>query len=91
MLPCLNKSLTGLECPGCGMQRAIVLLFQGEFKSAFFMYPAIYTLGLLFFCILIFKIISIKKSNQILISLVYLNAGIILISYLIKIPTLCPN
>ena len=88
MLPCLNKSMTGLDCPGCGMQRAGMLLVQGDFKSAFFMYPAIYTLILLFICILAFKIISIRNSNQIIIALVYLNVAIIFISYIIKITSL---
>ena len=88
MLPCLNKSLTGLECPGCGMQRAIICVLQGDFKSAFFMYPAIYTLMLLFVCIFTFKLFPIRKSPQITIVLIYLNAAIIFISYIIKITTL---
>lgn len=43
MLPCFSKTLFGIECLGCGFQRALFLLFQGKFKDAFFMYPAIYT------------------------------------------------
>ncbi len=42
MLPCLNKELFGVDCIGCGIQRATVLLFRGEFIAAFKMYPAIY-------------------------------------------------
>jgi hypothetical protein len=48
MLPCLSKKLFGIDCLGCGIQRAVVLLFKGEFAAAFYMYPAIYTM-LLFF------------------------------------------
>ncbi|TYP98756.1 uncharacterized protein DUF2752 [Tenacibaculum adriaticum] len=44
MLPCLNKKLFGIDCMGCGFQRAISLLLHGEFIDAFKMYPAIYTL-----------------------------------------------
>jgi len=40
MLPCLNKKLFGVDCMGCGLQRAIALIFQGEFVAAFQMYPA---------------------------------------------------
>ncbi|MCC9073915.1 DUF2752 domain-containing protein [Flavobacterium sp. F-65] len=43
MLPCLSKTLFGIECLGCGFQRALFLLFQGDFKAAFEMYPALYT------------------------------------------------
>ena len=42
MLPCLNKHLTGIDCPGCGLQRSVNLLLHGEFIAAFQMYPAIY-------------------------------------------------
>ena len=48
MLPCMNKQLFGVECPGCGTQRAIAFLLEGEFYEAFKIFPAIYTLGLFF-------------------------------------------
>ena len=44
MLPCLNKKFFGVECLGCGLQRSISLLIQGEFTAAFVMYPAVYPL-----------------------------------------------
>ena len=56
MLPCLNKTLLGIDCYGCGGQRAAILLFQGNFREAFLMYPAIYTLVIF----AIFLIINIK-------------------------------
>ncbi|KVV16084.1 hypothetical protein AP058_00385 [Flavobacterium sp. TAB 87] len=43
MFPCLSKTLLGVDCLGCGFQRALLLLFQGEFKAAFLMYPAIFS------------------------------------------------
>ena len=52
MLPCLNKKLFGIDCLGCGLQRAIVLVFQGEFSAAFKMYPAVFTILLLAFFII---------------------------------------
>ncbi|MEA9412138.1 DUF2752 domain-containing protein [Flavobacterium sp. PL02] len=51
MLPCLSKTLFGIECLGCGFQRALFLLFKGNFKAAFEMYPALYT-SLLFLMII---------------------------------------
>lgn len=47
MLSCQWKQL-GVECTGCGMQRAVVLLLKGDFTGAFYMYPAIYSLIALF-------------------------------------------
>ncbi|WP_366187336.1 DUF2752 domain-containing protein [Flavobacterium ovatum] len=50
LLPCFSKTLFNLECLGCGFQRAVLLLLQGQFKAAFVMYPAIYpTLFFIFF------------------------------------------
>jgi uncharacterized protein YqgC (DUF456 family) len=43
MIPCLSKTLFGIECLGCGFQRAFILLLKGEFSMAFQMYPAVYT------------------------------------------------
>ena len=43
MIPCLSKTLFGVECLGCGFQRGLVLLLRGNFAAAFQMYPAIYT------------------------------------------------
>ncbi len=50
MLPCLSKTLFGVECLGCGFQRSFLLLLKGEFVAAFQMYPAIY-------CVLLFSVI----------------------------------
>ncbi|WP_349306045.1 DUF2752 domain-containing protein [Flavobacterium tyrosinilyticum] len=48
MIPCLFKTFFGYDCLGCGFQRSLFLLFQGNFFGAFKMYPAIYTCLLLF-------------------------------------------
>jgi hypothetical protein len=43
MFPCLSKTLFGIECLGCGFQRAFLLVLKGNFRAAFEMYPAIYS------------------------------------------------
>ena len=48
MLPCMNKSLFGVDCIGCGTQRSLLLLVNGEFTKAFYQFPAVYTTLLLF-------------------------------------------
>ena len=84
MIPCLNKQLLGFDCPGCGMQRSVMLVAQGEFESAFYMYPAIYPLIVLLLCILTFKYKPFKYSGNILIGLAILTGAVIVISYIIK-------
>lgn len=84
MLPCINKKLFGIECPGCGMQRSISLLLEGHFKEAFEMYPAIYTLILLLTFLTFNLFIKFRFDFKIKMGLIILNAIIIFISYIIK-------
>ena len=44
MLPCYTKQVFGIDCPGCGFQRAVVLFFQGQWVDSFLMYPALFPL-----------------------------------------------
>ncbi|MEZ4802764.1 MAG: DUF2752 domain-containing protein [Gelidibacter sp.] len=84
MLPCLNKKLFGVECLGCGIQRATVLMFQGEFTAAFFMYPAIYSLFLLAIFLIFNLFVKFKYDHTIKMVLIVLNVTIIIVSYFIK-------
>ena len=84
MLPCLNKKFLGIECMGCGMQRAILLVFQGKFNDAFYMYPAIYSLMVLCGVIIFSLFKSFKNSSRIITVLAILNGVIILTHFIFK-------
>ncbi|MEP0132763.1 MAG: DUF2752 domain-containing protein [Eudoraea sp.] len=84
MLPCMNKQLLGIECTGCGIQRAAVLLFHGEFIEAFKMYPAIYPLILLLGFLLLDNLMTIKYANKISIFLMIASVATILTNFILK-------
>jgi len=84
MLPCLNKKFFGMDCLGCGIQRALSLVFHGEFIAAFKMYPAIYTLLALAFVVAINFFYKVKYAQKIISILAIVNIAIIVISYVIK-------
>lgn len=84
MLPCMNKKLTGFDCPGCGIQRSLDNIVHGQFIDAFKMYPAIYTLILFVGFILLNIKYKFKHSQKIILILGVANFMIILISYAIK-------
>ena len=84
MLPCLNKQLFGIECLGCGIQRAAALLFKGEFVAAFKMYPAIYSLLFLVLFLVFNLFVKLRHANKIKIGLIIINVLIIVISYVLK-------
>jgi len=84
MLPCLNKKLFGIDCLGCGMQRALLFVFKGEFGTAFQMYPAIFPLLLLLSIVSINFFVKFKYDWYIKLSLVIITALTMIISYFIK-------
>lgn len=84
MLPCPTKKFLGIECFGCGTQRAIVLVFQGKFDEAFTMFPAVYSL-LLFFVFVGLTFLDKKRNySKFLIYLGIINAVIMVFSYFYK-------
>ncbi|MFD2891255.1 DUF2752 domain-containing protein [Flavobacterium chuncheonense] len=88
MLPCLNKKLFGIECPGCGTQRSIILLLEGDFIGAFKMFPAIYTLLLLLVLITLHFTDKSRNYTKAIIGIAILNAIITIIAYVIKMNTI---
>lgn len=84
MLPCMHKKIFGIDCFGCGTQRALLLLTDGQFVAAFKMFPAIYT-TILFVIVVGLKFIDKKRNyNKMLIFLAITNATIMIISYFYK-------
>lgn len=84
MLPCFTKKLFGFDCPGCGLQRSVAFLFQGDFVAAFEMYPAIYTILPLFAFLLVDTFFKIKYANKIIIALLTTSVALILMNYTLK-------
>ncbi|MBU2927254.1 DUF2752 domain-containing protein [Winogradskyella psychrotolerans] len=84
MLPCLWKQTFNIDCMGCGMQRSISLILKGDLVGAFFMYPAIYSLILMFSFLLLHLKFQFKKGHKIILGLFILNISIIVISFIIK-------
>lgn len=85
MLPCVNKKLFGVECMGCGTQRSINLLFNGDFIGAFKIFPPIYTLILFFIILFLHFIDKSRNYNKAIIYLVIINGIIMLTNYIYKI------
>jgi hypothetical protein len=40
LLTCPFKALTGIDCPGCGFQRSVIALLQGDIHKSLYLYPA---------------------------------------------------
>jgi hypothetical protein len=84
MLPCISKQITGMDCPGCGIQRSISLFFQGQFSESFLMYPALIPIGILFSFLVMDFFLEIKSSEKIKLLLMFVALGTVIASYIIK-------
>lgn len=85
MIPCMNKSLFGVDCFGCGTQRALLLLLEGDFVGAFKMFPAIYTTVLFFFLVALHFIDKSRNYKNSLILFAIVNSIIMVSSYFYKL------
>ncbi|SDR99812.1 Protein of unknown function [Polaribacter sp. KT25b] len=88
MLPCLNKKLFGIDCLGCGFQRSLLSVIKGDFTAAFNLYPAIFTILIMAFFLLLHLKFKFKNGKKIIIILAIVNVLIIVISYYIKMKPL---
>lgn len=84
-LACPFKLMTHLDCPGCGIQRSLVLLLKGDLSASFFKYPALIPILLLFAFLLLHVVFKIKNGTIVLKYLYFFCAGIILVSYIYKL------
>ncbi|TRO63317.1 DUF2752 domain-containing protein [Christiangramia sabulilitoris] len=84
MLPCMNKALFGVDCTGCGAQRAVILLFKGEFSQAFYMYPAIYSIVILLIFLVFNLFYKFKSDYNIKMGLIIFNGVLIAGAYIFK-------
>lgn len=85
LLSCPVKSLTGMDCPGCGMQRSVLFLIRGDFLSSFYLYPALLPLLLTFLFLLLHLRFKFRTGHKILLGLYFFSAGTVVISYLFKL------
>lgn len=84
LLGCPWKQQLDIECMGCGIQRALIHILKGEFIEAFYMYPAIYSLILMFSFLILHLKFDFNNGSKILVYLFSLNAIIIIISFILK-------
>jgi len=87
LLTCPSKHFFHFDCPGCGLQRSIIALLEGDLTTSLQLYPA--TIPILF-C-LIFTALHLKikfKFGPEIIKGAYIFASlIIVVSYIYKIFT----
>jgi len=82
---CVSKNLFGIPCPGCGMTRSYLHVFEGDFKAAFFDHPLFFTLPIiLIVTALLFKKTLSKKMQWILNGILFFLTGLFIVVYIVR-------
>ena len=86
-LPCYYKQLLGIECLGCGMQSAFILLLKGEFIESVKTYPALFPVLFLILYLILHLIFNFRRGARVLkISFIF-TITIMIVSYIIDLST----
>jgi hypothetical protein len=85
LIPCPFKYLTGIDCPGCGFQRSVIALVQGDIQKSFALYPPAIPLLLFFAYGIIDSYLKWDTPKSVVKKTLFIIVGsMVLISYGIK-------
>ncbi|MDP3556932.1 MAG: DUF2752 domain-containing protein [Bacteroidota bacterium] len=85
LFTCSIKSLIGLDCPGCGMQRAFIALLRGEIMESLelnaSLLPFLFTIGFTI-CHLLF---SFQNGSKYIVVFFSSTAAILVVNFVVKL------
>ncbi len=84
---CAFKAHTGMDCPGCGMQRSLFELLKGNIWESIQYYPGLLPMMFTLFFLGLHLIFKFKHGADILKFSFIFTVTVILINYIIKIAT----
>jgi hypothetical protein len=85
LFQCPFHALTGFDCPGCGLQRSLILLFRGDLQASIQMYWATIPVLMMFIYCLLFLRYRSEKGLKALLFFFSLNSALIFCNYFYKI------
>ena len=84
MLQCPYKQTFGIDCPGCGLQRSLLMLFQGNVCESLKLYPATIPLFGMFFSLILHLKYKFEYGAGMLKYFFIFNALVIFVNYITK-------
>lgn len=88
MLTCELKKLTGIDCPGCGIQRSFYKLLEGDIIESVKLFPALLPLFFLITYTLIHSKLMFKNGPKIILSLFIISTLLIVFNFTYKLVNL---
>ena len=84
LLPCFLKSHFGLECPGCGMQRSLIALLQGDILESLHYHVALIPFIITISLLIAQLIIKHEKGGKWVMWAFIITTGITVVQFIIK-------
>ena len=81
MLTCGIKKLTGIDCPGCGIQRSFLKLIHGEFLESMELFPALLPLLMLVVYTLLHLKFMFKNGHKVILGLFFSTVGLTIFNF----------
>ncbi len=85
LISCPIKSTTGIDCPGCGMQRAFICLLKGDIKQSFIAHPSVIPMLVMFLFLIVHLRLKFRKGGYVIVGLFSLSTVLMIINYIRKI------
>ncbi len=83
-LPCFYRKFLGIDCPGCGMQTALIELLKGNIVESIKVYPALIPTICMFIYLILHLIFKFKNGANFLKYCFIFTVVIIVINYVYK-------
>jgi hypothetical protein len=84
---CSFKQLTGVDCPGCGSQRAFILLLKGRIWESICMYPALIPIIIMLLALVLHLVFKFRNGADFLKYNFITVMALITLGYIIKMST----
>jgi hypothetical protein len=84
LTPCFFKSTLGIECPGCGMQRAFIALLKGDLYQSLYYQPALIPFLFTVFALVVQLKLKHTKGGLVIMWLFIATSAITVIQYIVK-------
>lgn len=84
LLTCFFKATFGVECPGCGSQRALIALLKGDVIGSLKYHAALIPLALTIIALLVQLKIKHEKGGRWVMWLFIATSGITVVQFIIK-------
>jgi hypothetical protein len=85
MVSCHVKLLTGIECPGCGMQRAFIELLRGHFSQSFLLNPGAMAFIVTFVYCMFHITVKFNNGARNVVILFILTVSLMIVNFVVKL------